>query len=253
MDIIVNVINQRLIVQSNHKTLVEGSNNFIRFVFNFSDDWNGMTKVALFGQDISTYAKPLDNENTVYLPSEIVRGDFALTVNGTLDEKVATTSVLYMHVDRQTPISKDMESMPETVYDRIVLKIYEYYTDMQNAYQEFTDGVIASETSAANSAARAETAADEADESASNASMSERNALFYRDEAENSATIAADSATAAAASLVQTNEAAQTAERYAESAEQSAHDAAAYAGTNLYNIALNPSTGRLALYYIGES
>lgn len=252
MDILVNVLHQKLKVQTNYKTVVEGTNNFIRFVFNFSDDWDDMAKVALFNQDTVTYAKPLSSDDSVYLPSEIVSGDFALTVQGTRDTTVATTNVLSMHADRHTPMSDDAASLPDSTYERITLKIYEYYTDMQHAYKLFTDEVAASETSAFNSAARAETAADDAEDSARRASASEQNALFYRNKAENSATIASDSADSAARSLVQTNEAARTAAGYAESAEQSAQDAAAYAGSSLYNVALNPSTGRLALYYIGE-
>ena len=252
MDILINVLHQKLKVQANYKTVVEGSNNFVRFVFNFSDDWDDMAKVALFNQDAVTYAKPFSNDDSVYLPSEIVSGDFALTVQGTRGETIATTNVLSMHADRCIPISDEAASLPDSTYERITLKIYGYYTDMQHAYREFTDEVAASETSAFNSAARAETAADNSEDLARRASASERNALFYRNEAEDSATVAKDSADSAARSLVQTNQAAQTAANYAESAEQSAQDAAAYAGSSLYNIALNPSTGRLALYYNGE-
>ena len=48
MDILVNVTNQKIRVASNLRSLVAGTQEFIRFVFGISGDWNGLTVFAQF-------------------------------------------------------------------------------------------------------------------------------------------------------------------------------------------------------------
>lgn len=107
--------------------------------------------------------------------------------------------------------------------------------------------------------AQCEGYASNAADSAEDAATSEANALAYKNDASASEANALEyknsannSANAAAQSLVATNAYADTAREYANSAQQSAEDAAAYSGSNLYSIGLNPITGRLSLYYNGE-
>lgn len=97
-----------------------------------------------------------------------------------------------------------------------------------------------------NAATGASVSALSASSSASAASASEANTLNYMNNAES---YASDART----SVVSADEASATAHMYADSAEQSAIDAAAAAGSNLYSVGLNPVTGRLSLFYNGES
>lgn len=92
MDVIVNVVNQKLKIASNLKNYVEGSKNFVRFVFNLSNDWNGLTVTAQFIQKGIAYPVELDSKNSAYLPEHIVAGTCYLVLNGTGGGKIASTS-----------------------------------------------------------------------------------------------------------------------------------------------------------------
>ena len=97
MDIHVNVINQRLKISRNIKSVVAGSNKFVRFVFHLSDDWNGLTTIVKFIQNGSEFTTDLDEGNAVYLPNEIIAGDFTIGIRGIDSDRIATTSPITMH------------------------------------------------------------------------------------------------------------------------------------------------------------
>jgi len=46
MDILINVVGQSLKTVTNLKSVVSGTQNFIRFKFSFNSDWDGLTKTA---------------------------------------------------------------------------------------------------------------------------------------------------------------------------------------------------------------
>ena len=82
MEIVVDVIGQRLRLPANLKDYVEGSSNFVKFRFEFSDDWNGLVVFAQFGQSGNYFNKYLDADNCVYLPNEILNGKCTLSLFG---------------------------------------------------------------------------------------------------------------------------------------------------------------------------
>lgn len=96
MDIMVNVINQKLKVATNTKNFVSGTHNFIRFYFNLTSDWDNLSVNAQFSQDGITYNKKLDAENSVYLPSEIKAGKCALTLSGSGGNVIAATDTVIL-------------------------------------------------------------------------------------------------------------------------------------------------------------
>ena len=83
MNIPVYVVNQKMKITMNYKTLVSGTNGFINFVFHVSNDWDGLGLVAQFKQGKSVIKKALDSNNSVSLPSEITSGICNLTLYGT--------------------------------------------------------------------------------------------------------------------------------------------------------------------------
>ena len=71
MDILVNVANQKLKIATNLKSLVAGTQEFVRFVFNTSGDWDGLATFAQFRQNGVAYNQYLDDDKAAFLPSEI--------------------------------------------------------------------------------------------------------------------------------------------------------------------------------------
>lgn len=82
MDIPVCVVNQKLRIAMNYKTLVSGTNGFIKFVFNVPSDWDGLGLIAHFKQNGLIYRRALDGEHSATLPSEIDAGICNLTLYG---------------------------------------------------------------------------------------------------------------------------------------------------------------------------
>lgn len=99
MDVIVNVINQKLKIASNLKNYVEGSKNFVRFVFKLTSDWDGLTVKAQFIQNGIAYEVALDSNKSVYLPTQIKAGTCHLLLNGTGGNRIASTKHVTLAID----------------------------------------------------------------------------------------------------------------------------------------------------------
>ena len=56
MDILVNVANQKLKIATNLKSLVAGTQEFVRFVFNLNGDWDNLLTFAQFTQNGESFA-----------------------------------------------------------------------------------------------------------------------------------------------------------------------------------------------------
>ena len=74
MEVLVSVIGQKLRISTNAKTFVEGTRNFIKFIFSLSDEWTGLEMTAQFIQDGVAYDRQLDSSYSVFLPDEIHDG-----------------------------------------------------------------------------------------------------------------------------------------------------------------------------------
>lgn len=92
MSILVNVVGQKMYVSSTMSCIVDGSRNFVKFRFNFSEDWDGLQVKAQFKQNGTVYHRILDDENSVFLPSEIVAGTCTLMLTGSSNTFVFGTS-----------------------------------------------------------------------------------------------------------------------------------------------------------------
>lgn len=92
MSILVNVVGQKMYVSSTMSCIVDGSRNFVKFRFNLSEDWDGLQVKAQFKQNGTVYHRILDDENSVFLPSEIVAGTCTLMLTGSSNTFVFGTS-----------------------------------------------------------------------------------------------------------------------------------------------------------------
>lgn len=129
MDVMVNVVNQKLRIATNLKTFTEGSQEFIRFVFNLPSDWDSLTVFAQFVQDGTAYSVYLDSDNAVCLPPEIVAGDVDMLLYGTGGDIIATTNSVKLKI-AENPIIHDASSteITQTLYQQLVNMVQEIPT-----------------------------------------------------------------------------------------------------------------------------
>jgi len=128
MDILVNVINQKLKIKANTKRLVSGTQKFIRFEFSLDDAWDNLLVFAQFIQDGKAYNDYLDENNSVYLPPEIKDGKFNVLLYGSGSNTIATTNYLTFEVDKNILISDAQSTeITESLYNKLV-NIVKTYT-----------------------------------------------------------------------------------------------------------------------------
>ena len=121
MNILVNVINQKLKIKANTKRLVSGTQKFIRFEFNLDDAWDNLLVFAQFIQNGKAYNDYLDENNSVYLPPEIVDGKFNVLLYGSGSNVIATTNYLTFEVDKNMLISDAQSTeITESLYNKLV-------------------------------------------------------------------------------------------------------------------------------------
>lgn len=120
MDILVNVTNQKLKVATNQKTFVAGTQEFIRFVFELSEDWLQLSTFVQFQQNNKSYNVYLDEENAAYLPPEIQSGEMTIALQGNLRRTIAKSSSLTFGVSVD-PIKSDSNGTEITLslYDQL--------------------------------------------------------------------------------------------------------------------------------------
>ena len=122
MDIIINVVGQQLKTVTNLKSVVSGTQKFIRLKFNFDSDWDGLTKVAQFIQNDTPYEDTLDVNNQVYLPPQIVPGNCIVVLYGSNGDDIrATTDYLSLTINKNMIVDEAQPiQMTESVFDMIV-------------------------------------------------------------------------------------------------------------------------------------
>lgn len=121
MDILINVSKQRLKLATNLKKYVSGSQEFVRFVFGLNSYWRDLLTFAQFAQNGNTYNRYLDDENAVYLPSEIVAGECTLTLFGSGNNVIATTNYLTLTIDENILVSDASSTdISESLYEQLV-------------------------------------------------------------------------------------------------------------------------------------
>lgn len=124
MSILVNVVNQKMYVSSTMEGIVAGSQNFVRFRFNLSEDWDGLMTFAQFRQSGVAYNQYLDDENSVFLPPEIGMGTCTLMLYGSHDTTIGTTNYLTLKIDKNILVSDATSTeISQSLYDQLVAKV----------------------------------------------------------------------------------------------------------------------------------
>ena len=135
MEILVNVIGQKLKVTTNLKCFISGSQQFVKFIFNMDSEWDNLLTFAQFRQNGVAYNQYLDKDNSVYLPSEIGAGTCTLILYGTYNGVRATTNYLTLTIDESILVTDAQSTEISTsLYEQLVTKV--------NAITSFNDQSI---------------------------------------------------------------------------------------------------------------
>lgn len=121
MTILVYVINQELRLATPFKTLIDGTQEFIKFKFLLDNAWAEITTFAQFTQNDVAYNVYLDEDNCVYLPPEINAGTFTLMLYGTGNNTIGTSNYLTLKVSDNILI-EDAQSteVTQSLYSQLV-------------------------------------------------------------------------------------------------------------------------------------
>lgn len=120
----IKVVNQRLYLEP--PETAEGTREYLRAEFSFSEEWDGLTKTAFFrGANGNTYSQLLENDACT-VPAEVLTapGRVGVSVSGTLGETVITTDIKSFSLP--ATLSGGTPSDPEpTVWQQILDKVDE--------------------------------------------------------------------------------------------------------------------------------
>lgn len=210
MSILVIVEGQKMRIASHQPHFIAGSSKFVRFDFEFSDDWNGLATHAIFLQDGTPYGGLFTN-GSVCLPRGIHEGECKFTLWGykagsTESEDIrATTNYITLSIGENISVIDTLsDNIDRNYYENMLASLQKYITNggvtedaMRQAFSEAvatlvteeTKEEIASSISAARSAIEtAEVSIKESIQSAKNSADEAKKALAdaetIKDEAE---------------------------------------------------------------------
>ena len=124
MSIFVNVVNQKMHASSIMGDIVAGSQRFVKFRFNLSEEWDGLVTFAQFMQSGVAYNQYLDSENAAYLPAEIGAGTCTLMLYGSRDTTIGTTNYLTLKINENILVSDASSTdISESLYNQLVAKV----------------------------------------------------------------------------------------------------------------------------------
>ena len=93
MDIPVRIKGQSMLFMDGKPDIASGSANFVRFMFEFPEDWAGLEVIARWTNGAVMYESELQEGNFVYLPSDIAPGKYRFTLFGSDGEGRTATSM----------------------------------------------------------------------------------------------------------------------------------------------------------------
>jgi hypothetical protein len=236
-------VQEQTLGASCHSVIISRSQDYLRAVFSFSEDWHGTIKIAQFVRGELKYNITLDNTNSCLVPWELLtsQGSFTVTVwaNNQPNKPniIITTNKVSINVFPdgldEDLIPKDPTQGMEGEIVTTCLKAEEEAKNSATASAqsasealEYKNSASASAVSASESATTASNSAIVAVNKADEASVSATNARNSETNAANSATSASGSASEALGYKNDASASATLAEQYAQNALLSANAAA---------------------------
>lgn len=91
MDILAIVKGQKMKLTANNSCYISGSNRFVRFKFEMSDEWKNLSVIAMFEQNGQISSQTV-TDGYAFLPSDIREGNCNMTLFGIGGTIFATTN-----------------------------------------------------------------------------------------------------------------------------------------------------------------
>ena len=138
----IKVVNQRLYLEP--PETAEGTREYLRAEFDFSEEWDGMTKTAFFrGADGENHPKLLEDD-TCIVPTEALAapGRVGVSVSGTLGETVITTDIKSFTLPATLSGGTPFDPEP-TVWQKILDKVDETQQIAQSVRDDADAGKFA--------------------------------------------------------------------------------------------------------------
>ena len=130
----IKVVNQRLYLEP--PETAEGTREYLRAEFSFSEEWKGLTKTAFFrGANGNTYSQLLENDACT-VPAEALAapGRVGVSVSGTLGDTVITTDIKSFSLP--ATLSGGTPSDPEPTLWQEVLDKFEKVSEVEEKVTE---------------------------------------------------------------------------------------------------------------------
>ena len=131
----IEIINQRLYIKEPPET-AEGTREYLKAEFSFSEDWSGLTKTAFFRGANGDTVPRLLKEDTCTVPAEVLAasGRVGVSVSGTLGETIITTDIESFFVPET--LSGGTPSDPEPTMWQEVLDKLEKVSEVEEKVTE---------------------------------------------------------------------------------------------------------------------
>lgn len=124
MNIYIDVVNQKMKISSGMKSFVAGSQQFVYFVFNLDEAWDGLLTFAQFRQGNGAYNQYLDENNGAYLPAEIGVGTCTLMLYGSNEDTIGTTNYLTLTIDENIFVGNAQSTeISQSLYTQLVTRV----------------------------------------------------------------------------------------------------------------------------------
>lgn len=130
MDILVTVEGQKMKLASNQTHHIEGSSQFVKFVFDLSDEWVGLDTNVQFIQNGEAYGQKLDgsgNKKYAFLPNGITEGECKMVLYGGDGTIRATTNYIPLSIGKDiSALSTLSENISRTDYEQALVELKQY-------------------------------------------------------------------------------------------------------------------------------
>lgn len=209
MDILVTVEGQKMKLASNQTHHIEGSSQFVKFVFDLSDEWVGLDTNVQFIQNGEAYGQKLDgsgNKKYAFLPNGITEGECKMVLYGGDGTIRATTNYIPLSIGKDiSALSTLSENISRTDYEQALNELKQYVANggvtevalnqafsnavneiatEENVKQEIASGITTAKTEIESAKVSIETAKTEISNSVATAKESENKAKEYADAAQ---------------------------------------------------------------------
>ena len=130
MDILVTVEGQKMKLASNQTHHIEGCSQFVKFIFNLSDEWSGLDSNVQFIQNGEAYGQKLDgsgNKKYAFLPNGIIEGECKMVLYGGDGTIRATTNYIPLSIGKDiSALSTLSENISRTDYEQALVELKQY-------------------------------------------------------------------------------------------------------------------------------